>query len=159
MIKCIFENGDNASLRHVCVDTLVVKDDKLLLVKRVDKLLEGGKWGLIGGFVERDETIKQAAAREVLEETGYVVNNIQLLTIRNNPNRPHEDRQNIAFVFFCEAVEKTGQPDWESTVQEWFSFDTLPKEEEIAFDHYDDIKLYIDYKKRGLNLSETSFLN
>ena len=152
MIKCTFENGDSAMLRHVCVDTLVIKENKLLLVKRVDKLLEGGKWGVIGGFVERDENIKQAAAREVMEETGYAVSNIQLMTIRDNPDRPHEDRQNIAFVFFCEAGEKIGKPDWESTTQEWFSFDSLPKEEEIAFDHYKNIELYIKFKKQGFDI-------
>lgn len=142
MINCIFENNSKSSLRHVCVDTIVIKNNKILLVQRVDKLLEGGKWGLIGGFVERDETLKQAVSREVFEETGYKVSNIKLLTIRDNPNRPHEDRQNIAFVFSCRAGKKTGKPDWESVSQKWFSFDSLPKEKEIAFDHYKNIKLY-----------------
>jgi 8-oxo-dGTP diphosphatase len=152
MIKCIFEDKNNASLRHVCADALVIKENKILLAKRVGKLLEGNKWGLVGGFVERDETIKQAVAREVLEETGYAVNAVQLLTIRDNPDRPHEDRQNISFVFFCEAGEKIGQPDGESSTQEWFPFDALPKEEEIAFDHYKNIQLYLEYKKLTFQL-------
>lgn len=44
MIKCKFENGNEASLRHVCVDAIVLQDNKLLLVKRASTLLEGGKW-------------------------------------------------------------------------------------------------------------------
>ena len=71
MINCEFENGNKASLRHVVVDNLVLKDGKILLVKRTGKLLEGGKWGLAGGYVDRDETVKEAAKREILEETGY----------------------------------------------------------------------------------------
>lgn len=152
MISCTFENGDASSLRHVCVDSLVIKDNKLLLVKRSGKLLEGGKWGIVGGFVERDETLKQAVEREVFEETGYRVNNIQLLTIRDNPDRPHEDRQNVSFVFFCDAGEKEGEADWESTAQEWFSFDSLPDEEHIAFDFYKNIQLYLQYKKENFRI-------
>ena len=96
MLTCIFENGERASLRHAVVDALVLDKQKILLVKRAKKLLEGGKWALIGGFVGRDENLKQAVAREVMEESGYKVKNITLLTIRDNPNRPKEDRQNIA---------------------------------------------------------------
>ena len=64
MIKCTFEDGNPVSLRHVCVDTLLIKDEKLLLNKRGTfegrKILEHGKWGVIGGFVERNENLEQA---------------------------------------------------------------------------------------------------
>lgn len=108
--------------------------------------MEGGKWALIGGFVDRDETIAQAVLREVLEETGYKVENTRLLTIRDNPGRPHEDRQNIAFVYIAQALEKEEEADKESTEQKWFEFGNLPKKEEMAFDHYSDIKLYLENK-------------
>jgi len=145
MIHCEFENGKKASLRHVTCDTVVLKDNKVLLVKRSASLLEGGKWGVIGGYVERDETGAEAAMREVFEETGYRAKNLQLLTIRDNPDRPKEDRQNVSFVYFCEAGEKEGKPDNESTEQEWFSLESLPRAEEMAFDHFDDIELYKKY--------------
>ncbi len=150
MIHCAFENGGKASLRHVVADVLVLKESKILLVRRVNTLLEGGKWGLVGGFIERDENLIDACHREIFEETGYRIKDITLLTVRHNPDRPHEDRQNIAFVFFCTALEKEGKADWESDAQKWFSFDKLPKESEIAFDHYKNITLYL--------LSSTHFL-
>lgn len=152
MIKCTFENGTEASLRHAVVDTLVLKDGKILLVKRTNKLLEGGKWGLVGGYVERDETLAEAVAREVKEETGYLVRNITLLTIRDNPDRPKEDRQNISFVFFCEATQKVGEADWEVDDQQWFGFDGLPAQDQLAFDHYDSIALYLRYREERLAL-------
>ena len=139
-------------LRHAVIDSLVFKDKKLLMVKRTGKLLEGGKWGLVGGFVDRDETLVAAAAREIFEETGWQVNNIRLLTIVDNPNRSGEDRQNISFVFICEASEKTGEADWESDDQQWFTLDSLPPREKIAFDHADHIELYKKYKNKGLRL-------
>src|SRR5260221_694148 len=132
MIICKFEDGGQGKLRHAVVDILVVKDDKLLMVKRVPKLLEGGKWGIIGGFMGRDENLKQTVEREIFEETGYKVKDITLLTIRDNPDRPNDDRQNVSFVFFCTALEKEGEPDWESTEQKWFSFDELPPKEQLA---------------------------
>jgi len=152
MISCTFEDGGKAGLRHVVADTLVLKDNKILLVKRADKLLEGGKWGLIGGFVDRDENLIQTVKREVFEETGYRVSDIKLLTINDNPDRPHEDRQNIAFVFFCNAGEKEGTADAESTSQEWFDLNNLPKEEAVAFDHYQDIQLYQSHKNNNMFL-------
>jgi 8-oxo-dGTP diphosphatase len=154
MITCAFEDGNKGSLRHVVVDTLVLKDNKILLVKRTGKLLEAGKWSLAGGFVDRDETTAEAAAREVLEETGWQIADLVLLRINDNPNRPKEDRQNVCFVYFGTATEKTGEADWESDERKWFSWDELPNDTDMAFDHAENIKLYRNYvqDKRPLPL-------
>jgi 8-oxo-dGTP diphosphatase len=152
MIHCTFENGNNALLRHGVVDVLVLQNDKLLLVKRAKKLLEAGKWGLVGGYAERDENLLQTVEREIREETGYTIKDITFLCVRHNPDRPHEDRQNISFVFFCTAVEKKGESDWEVVDQQWFAFDQLPEKEMIAFDHMKDIELYQKYKRNEITI-------
>jgi len=59
MINCTFENGNKASLRHVVVHAIVEMDGKLLLIKRSNELLEGGKWSLPSGFLDRDETAQE----------------------------------------------------------------------------------------------------
>ena len=143
MITCKFENNDNALLRHVTVDCLVLREGKILLAKRSDQLLEGNKWSLIGGFVERDESLIQAAEREIMEETGWKSKNIKLLRIKDSPNRPKEDRQNISFVYICDAVEKIGEKDAESNATEWFDLTNLPHKEDFAFDHFDDIEFFL----------------
>ena len=152
MLKCFFENGNENSLRHAVVDTVVIDGDKILLVKRTGKSLEGNKWALPGGYVERDETIKEAAAREVLEETGYQVKDITLLTIRDNPDRPKEDRQNISFVFIGQVDKKVGEFDGEIDDVQWFPLSGLPNEEEVAFDHYKNIELYKEYLEKKFSL-------
>ena len=154
MIKCEFENGNKAFLRHVVVDNLVIKDSKILLVKMANKLLEAGKWGVAGGFMKRDETIKEAVARETLEETGYKVDGITLLRIIDTPNRSGEGRQNISFVYFCRALGKNGIADSESEEQKWFDLSNLPAKEEIAFDHFDSIELYKKYLIQPFSLPQ-----
>ncbi len=152
MINCEFEDGGRASLRHAVVDVLVLKDDKIMLIKRAVGTLEGGKWGLAGGFIDRDETIVQAAAREVLEETGYQIKELVLLKVRDRPERRGEDRQNIVFIYAGTATEKTGQPDDESDEQRWFDLEALPADTDIAFDQADSIKLYLQYRQQKIDV-------
>ena len=147
MITCAFENGGKESLRHVVVDVLVIDGNKILMVKRTGKLLESGKWALPGGFLARDETCEQGATREVKEETGYEIQIIKLLRVVDTPNRPHEDRQNVSFVYVAKPLEKTGEADKESSEMNWFDLDKLPPAGDIAFDHYDNIKIYLEVDK------------
>jgi 8-oxo-dGTP diphosphatase len=152
MITCTFENGNQNSLRHVTVGCLVMKDDQILLAKRAEGLLEAGKWCLLGGYANRDETTEETGIRESMEESGWEVNNLRLLRINDNPNRPHEDRQNIDFIYIADAVEETGEKDWESDEVRWFPLDNLPPSDEIAFDHEDSIRLYQRYLNENFPL-------
>jgi len=149
MITCFFEDKGKAYLRHVVTNVIVAnQDDQILLVKRGLSSINGGKWGLPGGFVDRDETVKQAAEREILEETGYKISEVNLLKIIDNPNRAHEDRQNILFVYTAKATEKIGEGDIrESSEITWFNLNKLPEKKEFAFDHYEIIQEYIVIKK------------
>jgi len=155
MIICTFENGSENSMRHVTVGCLVMKDGKILLAKRANGLLEAGKWCLLGGYVDRDENVMEAGVREVMEESGWTVRNLRLLRINDNPNRPHEDRQNIDFIYIADAIEKTGEKDWESEEIQWYPLDNLPPAEQMAFDHLDSIELYKRYIKEKFDLPIT----
>lgn len=149
MITCAFENGKPASLRHVVVHAIVEQEGKLLLVKRSATLsLEGGKWALPGGFVDRDETAGEAVLRELREESGWEGEVVTLFRINTNPNRPHEDRQNIAFDFLIKPMRKVGEKDHETTHVEWVSIDSLPPLESFAFDHGESIGFYLKYRER-----------
>lgn len=149
MIQCQFEDGGKTSLRHSTVDAIVVKDSKILLIKRAAHLLEGGKWALPGGYLDRDETTPQGALRELYEETGYEGRVAKLLMIRDNPDRPHEDRQNLAFSFIVEPIERTGTGDEEVEEIQWFALDALPPTNELAFDHELMIQAYVQSEIEG----------
>lgn len=58
----------------VGINVLVIRGNKILLGKRKNKVGDGdGTWGLPGGYFEHNENMQQAAARELLEETGWFV--------------------------------------------------------------------------------------
>lgn len=155
MITCQFENGNTASLRHVTVNAIVVKDEKILLAKRGTykgkSLLESGKWALIGGFMDRDENLEQALKREVMEEAGWIIDNLKLFHIKDYPDRPAEDRQNVEFVFIVEAIERKTSHDEEVSRLQWYEINTLPTKETIAFDHGDDLDLYKKYLEKNFS--------
>ncbi len=144
MITCRFENGNEARLRHVVVDILIVQGDKILLIKRAKDLTDGGKWALPGGFMDRDETLTQTAEREAFEETGYRVKNLKLFKVSDDPNRPGDDRQTIPFFYSAEPGEQEGGFDHEVSEIKWFALGDLPPQEQIAFDHY---KFISDYSR------------
>ena len=153
MITCTFENNNRSSLRHTTVNTIVMKDGKVLLGKRGTfngkPIPESGKWGLLGGFFDRDENLTQAAIREVMEESGWEISDLKLFRINDNPNRPKEDRQNVDIIFVAKAIKKIKTSDEEVSELQWFSLDELP---EIAFDHGESLELYKKYLKEKFPL-------
>lgn len=60
------------TLEFAIVDCLVERDGKFLLVQE-GREGRGKKWNLPGGHVEPEETLAEAALREVEEESGLVV--------------------------------------------------------------------------------------
>jgi ADP-ribose pyrophosphatase YjhB (NUDIX family) len=152
MITCTFEKGNTAPLRHVVVHAIIEKDGKLLLEKRTGDLLESGKWSLPSGFLDRDETAAEGIVREVKEETGWETTVISLFRINTKPDRPHEDRQNVAMEFLVRPIKKTGTQDTESSKIEWIPIEKLIPLSDFAFDHGETIGLYLTYRKNPFPL-------
>lgn len=152
MITCTFEDGGKGKLRHIVVHAIVEMDGKLLLGKRTGNILETGKWGLPGGFLNRDETAGQAAVRELKEETGWDSEIISVFRVNTRPDRPHEDRQNIAIDFLVRPTHKTGEQDSESSKVEWIAIDKLIPLSKFAFDHGESIGLYLKYREKPFPL-------
>lgn len=152
MLTCIFEDGGKASLRHAVADVMIIDKDNILLVKRAPHLSNPNKWGLIGGYVDRDEWVEQTAKREALEESGYEIELGELFRIVDNPDRRGENRQNIAFIFIAKPIRKVAESDKEASEVRWFSLDNLPKQETFAFDHYEQVELYLRHLKEPFSL-------
>ena len=150
MITCTFEDGGRAGLRHVVLHAVVERNEALLLVRRAPHLIEGGKWGLPGGFLDRDETLAAGALRELREETGWEGRVVALMRINSKPDRPRDaGRQNIAFDFVIAPTVRTGEPDAESTDVQWIPIDRVTSLD-LAFDHEDTVRAYLDFRRGGV---------
>jgi ADP-ribose pyrophosphatase YjhB (NUDIX family) len=79
---------------------------KLLLTRRVDN----GRWCLPGGHMELGESVIEACAREVWEETGLQVRVGRLIGVYSNPHRLVEygSGRRYGIVVLAFAAEPTG---------------------------------------------------
>ena len=96
----------------------ILEGGRLLLVRQA-----GGEqyWSLPGGLVEADETIEQAAVREVREETGLEVRLKRVVGIYVKP-----DEGVLAITFEGEAVGGEARADNEIAACAYFGLDDLP---------------------------------
>lgn len=143
MITCRFDSGAEGKLRHMTVDAVIVKEGKILLVKRSKKAsVEPGKFAMPGGYMELNETASQAIIREVKEETGYQVNQTRLFHVIDDPHRAGDPHQNLSLAFIVEVGEKVGEHDHEVDQVVWMDLKKLD-DLEIGFDHKQTIDLYL----------------
>lgn len=119
-----------------CVVFGLDEDDlKVLLIQRGHSPFEG-KWALPGGFMHLDETLDEAARRELQEETGLECAFLeQLYTFGTVDRDPRERVVTVAFYALVKLSDHRVQAATDAREAAWFSLDDLPK---LAFDH-DDI--------------------
>lgn len=104
---------------------------EVLLIKRGAEPFKG-RWALPGGFINQDESLEDAAARELLEETGMMVTDLEQIGSFGDPGRdPRGHTISVAFVAqFDEAQEAKGADDAQDA--RWHSAQRPPR---LAFDH------------------------
>ena len=107
-------------------------DLKVLLIQR-DLEPFAGRWALPGGFVHLDETLDQAARRELQEETGLTkVFLEQLYTVGDIARDPRERVITVTYYALVRLGDHQVQAATDARNAAWFAIDDLPK---LAFDH------------------------
>jgi len=92
-----------------------------------------GSWALPGGFVRVGETLDQAAARELQEETGLVdIFLEQLYTFGETGRDPRERVVTVAYYALVNLTGHNVKASTDARNAAWFSVNDLPK---LAFDH------------------------
>jgi 8-oxo-dGTP diphosphatase len=91
----------------LAVSAAIVRDGKILVVRRARSPAHG-LFTLPGGVVELGETLEQAVAREVREETDLVIEPVALAGFRETVVRDAAERVERHFVILCFAARWSG---------------------------------------------------
>jgi 8-oxo-dGTP diphosphatase len=117
------------------VDVAIVTREprpRVLLIRR-QKDPFAGSWALPGGFVDENERLADAARREVVEETGVAVADLEQLYTAGDPGRdPRGWTVSVAYLAQINAADVKPVAADDASEVGWFFLDELPP---LAFDH------------------------
>jgi 8-oxo-dGTP diphosphatase len=105
----------------------------VLLIKRAEEPYKG-LYALPGGFMEIQETLEEAAARELMEETGLKIPHLTQVHTFSAPERDPRGRV-ISTCFAAILPDSQGielRAGSDATNASWFNLTELPP---LAFDH------------------------
>ena len=111
------------------VGAVVFRDDRILLIKR-GKPPRMGDWSLPGGMQEIGETVFEAAAREVREETGVTISDIALIDVVDSITRDDDARVQFHYTLVDVVAKwRSGEPAGGSDAMhaEFMSFNEVSK--------------------------------
>lgn len=142
----------------VTVDVVMMslrqRDLQVLLVKRRAWPYEG-MWAIPGGFVNIDESLEEAAKRELQEETGVQHVYLEQLYTFGDPGRDPRTRV-ITVVYFAlldsERLQVRAADD--AVEVGWFSVYDLPP---LAFDHAKILEYTLNRLRGKLNYTTIAF--
>ena len=134
---------------------------KVLLIKRKLPPYEG-VWSLPGGFVQIDESVSAAAARELSEEAGVSDVFLEQLYTFGAPKRdPRERVVSVAYYALVSLQKHWLQASTDASDAQWFELSTVP---ELGFDHKEilecaiaRLRSKIRYEPIGFELLPTQF--
>ena len=105
---------------------------KVLLIERHAEPFRG-RWALPGGFVRRDESLEEAARRQLQEETGITRLFLeQLFTFGDVERDPRERAVTVAYYALVKLSDHRVRAASDAARAAWFAVDDLPA---LAFDH------------------------
>ncbi|MGD1844972.1 MAG: NUDIX domain-containing protein [Salibacteraceae bacterium] len=133
----------------------------ILLIKRNSRTFRGS-WALPGGLVRNEESLEEAAKRELNEETGVSINFLEQLYTFGTPDRDPRNRAvSVAYYALVSPDAFTLQADTDASAADWFSIEQLP---ELAFDHQEIVATALKrlrskvlYQPVGFELLEEKF--
>jgi len=115
--KCLNQNCSAGHFPRTdpAVIMLVQKDDRTLLGRKAEWM--PGMYSTLAGFVEPGESLEQAVAREVMEESG-----VEITNIRYHSSQPWPFPSSLMLGFFADAVTEKLIP-WDDELEDlrWFT--------------------------------------
>lgn len=116
-------------MRPFACDAILVENGKLLLVKRAKEPFKG-EWAVPGGCINDGESAEECVVREMLEETGLVVEVVGLTGLYSDPAR--DPRGVIAAAFLVRRIGGQLKAGDDAGEVAWFGLNELPR---LCTDH------------------------
>ncbi|MBI5061790.1 MAG: NUDIX domain-containing protein [Candidatus Aenigmarchaeota archaeon] len=112
----------------VCaVHLFLIKDGKILMLRRFNTGYEDGSYSVIAGHIDGDEQVRDAMVREAKEEAGISIEKNDLRFVHVMHRKSSEER--VDFFFVCDRWngEAHNAEPTKCDDLRWFSLDSLPK--------------------------------
>lgn len=93
-------------------------EGKVLLLEHLLRPHASG-WGIPGGFIEHGEQPAEAIRREIREEAGIELENLQMIRVRTI-------RSHVEILFRAESSDKAKVNSQEILSLDWFAIDEMP---------------------------------
>ena len=122
----------------VIVSRMIEGEEHILLIQRKHDPYQGS-WALPGGFLDMDETLEQAAARELKEET--CLDALSVCQIGTFSAVDRDPRSRVITTAFEATIDPVQTPIAADDAADW-QWKNLNSEFELAFDHAEILKLW-----------------
>jgi 8-oxo-dGTP diphosphatase len=123
------------------VGAIIIENARVVLVKRAHPPLQA-QWSIPGGVLEVGELVREAAVREAREETGLIVEAVELLGVYDRVLRDPQQRVQYHYVlidFLCRRIAGDLAAASDAAEVRWFTHEELPAMK-LAEDTVDVIK-------------------
>jgi 8-oxo-dGTP diphosphatase len=121
-------NREYPEVPFIGVGAVIVQDGRVLLIRRGQPPLLG-EWSLPGGLLECGETLREATVREAREETGLVVETVDMLGVYERVIRSDEGRVRYHYVlidFLCRPMAGELKAGSDAADVRWYTHHELP---------------------------------
>ena len=121
----LFAQQSGYATPKVDVRSAVFREGKILMVREA----ADGLWTVPGGWADVNDSPREAAEREVWEESGFRVKAVKLAAVYDRAQHPHVPPLPFhvyKMFFICEVLSGEARPSRETPEVGFFSLDALP---------------------------------
>lgn len=104
------------------VKVLIINEQsELLMLRRSDKTSHPHDWDYAGGGVDAGESPDDAARREVFEETGLVIDSVQIISSYHGHHR--NGHEYVMLGYIAQSSTSAVKLSWEHEAYEWMTIE------------------------------------